>query len=133
MRILRIMLVLSFLASAVSAPLVGQREDKEGKQWLSACSEPASINVTGLWKSEDWGRISLSQREGSRNVLGAGDGWEISGVVSGKSVCLLFTHKGSVAYSARLNDDGPKQLSGVYARGLISSSSKTKAMRLAKN
>ena len=112
--------------------LFGQKEDKEGKAWLDTFTEAAAVNVTGLWSSQDWARISLSQREGSRKIVGAGDGWEISGVVSGKIVCLLFTHNGKIAYSAKLTAEGSTRLTGVYTKGLLSSGSRTIPMLLQK-
>jgi hypothetical protein len=114
------------------SPLFGQKVDKEGKAWLEACPDAAAVNVTGLWKDPKWGVLSLSQHQDSREVLGAGDGWNISGVVSGNSVCLLFSDHGRIAYSAKLTADGSTQLSGEYVKGLISSKSKTVPMRLVK-
>jgi hypothetical protein len=110
----------------------GQSVDKEGKAWLDACPDAAALNVTGLWKDPKWGVISLNQHQDSREVVGSGDGWDISGVVSGNSVCLLFSSHDRVAYSAKLTAEGAAQLSGEYVKGLLSSSSKTKPMRLVK-
>jgi hypothetical protein len=112
--------------------LFAQMEDIEGKEWLDTFTEPAAMNVTGLWSTKQWGRISLSQHEGSRKILGGGDGWEISGVVSGNTVCLLFTHKGKVAFSAKLTAEGPTLLSGVYAKGMLSPTSDTTPIQLQK-
>lgn len=114
------------------SPLFGQKVDKEGKTWLESCADAASLNVTGLWKDPKWGIISLSQHQDSREVLGAGDGWNISGVVSGNSVCLLFSDHGKISYSAKLTADGSTQLSGEYVKGLLSPKSKPMAMRLVK-
>ena len=130
MRRLALLAVLALLPLTVA---FAQREDQEGKEWLNSCSEPAAINVTGIWASPDWGRMSLSQHKDSRKVIGSGDGWDISGVVSGNSVCLLYSHNGKVAYSARLTaDEGTSQLSGAYTRGLLSSGSRTKTVRFVK-
>lgn len=130
---MRRLLTQPILLVVFSLALFGQREDKEGKAWLDACAiDPAALNVTGLWRSQDWGRISLNQREDSRRLIGSGDGWEISGVVSGKTVCLLFSNKGKIAYSARLTAEGSATLTGVYAKGLLSPGLKTVAIRLTK-
>lgn len=112
--------------------LNGQKEEKEGKAWLDANTDPPSMNVTGIWEGHGWGKVSLNQREGGRRIIGSGDGWDISGVVSGKEVYLLFCHYGKVAYSAKLTADGDSQLTGVYAKEILSSGSKTRPMRLSK-
>ncbi len=119
------------MAGGWAALVFGQSLDK-GKAWLDANKEPAAVNVTGLWKSNDWGKVSLNQSEGGRRIIGSGDGWDISGVVSGNDVYLLFFHKEKIAYSAKLTAESPAQLTGVYASGLLSSNSKTKPMRLSK-
>lgn len=129
---MRRLLTRSVLVVILSATLYGQKEDTQGKAWLDTCTDAPALNVTGLWKSSSWGIISLNQHQDSRKVVGSGDGWDISGVVSGNSVCLLFSHNSKVAYSAKLTAEGSGQLSGVYAKGLLSSSSKTTPMRLVK-
>jgi len=110
-----------------------QRADKEGKAWLDTCSEPSTLKLTGIWKDLKWGNLTFNQHEGSRQVIGSGDGWDISGVVSGNSVCLLFSHYDKVAYSAKLTADASSsELSGGYVKGLLSENSKTSPMRLVK-
>jgi hypothetical protein len=121
------------LVPACAALLFGQSEDKEGRAWLDANQKtPPEVNVTGVWQAADWGRIPLSQREGGRTVIGTGDAWDISGVVSGNEVYLLFSHRGKVAFSAKLTSESPGILTGVYTAGLLSSNSKTRPMRLLK-
>ncbi len=124
--------ILSILAVIATVTLFGQKEDKEGKAWLDGCADAATMNVTGLWRSPDWGRLSLNQSEGSRKVVGSGDGWEISGVVSGTTACLLFSHNGKIAYTAKLTAEGATALTGVYAKGLLTPGVKTIPMHLAK-
>jgi hypothetical protein len=131
---MRRLLMLSITAVIVAAALSAQDEDKQGKAWLASCAgdEAAALNVTGIWKTPSWGMISLNQRKESRNIVGSGDGWDITGVVGGTTVCLVFSHKGKVAYSSKLTEEGPGKLSGVYANGLSSAGSKTTPMRLTK-
>jgi hypothetical protein len=109
-----------------------QKEEKAGKAWLDANTDPPALNVTGVWTGKDWGKVSLNQREGSRRIIGSGDGWDISGVVSGKEVYLLFCHNGKVAYSAKMTAEGASELTGIYANGILSSGSKTRPIRLSK-
>jgi hypothetical protein len=116
-------------AGAVQAP---EAIDQQAKAWLDANKEPAAINVTGIWLGAEWGRVPLTQREGGRRIIGSGDGWDISGVVSGSTVYLLFSDKGKVAFSARLTAEGNSVLNGTYTTGLLSSGSRTRAIRLTK-
>jgi hypothetical protein len=125
-------LLILVLAAGFPVIILGQKEDREGRAWLEANHEAAAFNVTGIWRSADWGRVPLNQREGGRRIIGSGDGWDLSGIVSGNMVYLLFSHKGKVAYSAKLAVEGPAVLTGVYASGLLASRSKTRPMRLTK-
>src|ERR1035441_2898594 len=126
----RILLVA--LAAGMAALAFGQSQAQEGKAWLDANQEPATINVTGLWQGGEWGRISLNQREGGRRIIGTGDGWDISGVVSGNNVYLVLFHKEKIAYTAKLTAESPVLLTGVYASGLLYANSKTRPLRLSK-
>lgn len=109
-------------------PASGQKVDKEGKAWLNTCADPVALNVTGVWRDAKWGNLSLTQHQDSRQVIGSGDGWNISGVVSGKSVCLLFFDGNKVAYSAKLTADASGNLAGAYVRGMLSEKSRTTSM-----
>lgn len=126
--------VLAALAATtcIVSPAVAQRVDREGRTWLSTCSDPAALNVTGVWNDPKWGNITMNQHQESRQIIGSGDGWNISGVVSGKSVCLLFYNGDKISYSAKLTADASGALSGGYVKGMISEKSKTISMRLVK-
>lgn len=106
--------------------------ETKGKTWLGAHSEAAAINVNGNWHAKEWGKIVLIQAQGSRDVTGDGDGWDITGVVSGKQVFLLFSHKGTVNYTAELTSQDENSLNGSYSRGFMDEKSKHKAMLLIK-
>jgi hypothetical protein len=106
--------------------------DTRGKAWLDAHSEPAAVNVNGSWHEKDWGTVVLLQAEGSRDVTGDGDGWTITGVVSGKQVFLLFSNKSIVAYTAQLTSENDKSLNGSYAKGFMGEKTKTRPMHLIK-
>ena len=97
-----------------------QSVERQGKAWLDRYTRPAEMNVTGTWKSDDWGPVKLEQPKDGRGVTGTGDGWDITGVVSGKELFLIFSGHGKVAYSAKLSAEGEIE------------SSKTKPMVLAK-
>ena len=72
----------------------------------------------------------MVQEQGSRDVSGTGDGWDITGVVSGDQACLLFSGRGGyISYWARLTMEGENKLNGAYGRF---GSSKGKPMLLTK-
>ena len=83
-----LLIVALFAAVALSR---GNRLDKQGKEWLAGYNEPATVNVSGTWQAKEWGQITLVQAQGSRDVTGRGDGWDITGVVSGNTAYLLFS------------------------------------------
>jgi hypothetical protein len=132
MMLQRLVLAVTLSALVFDSSVFSQSEDKEGRAWLDANKGAVTLNVTGVWEGGEWGRIPLSQQEGGRRIIGTGDGWDISGIVSGNEVYLLFSHKGRVGFSAKLASEGPNLLTGVYASGLLTPGSKTHPMRLSK-
>ncbi len=120
---------LALLVLAGAGIVYGQKVGKEGAEWLSRYSEAASTNITGEYTDKHWGKVSLSQAKGAREVTGRGDGWDITGVVSGKKVYLLFADKGRINYSAELDIEG-QILVGNYASGMMTPKSKTRSIRL---
>ena len=105
------MFFLLVFAASLSA---GTLENK-GQAWLDAQTDPAAINVSGTWKSSVFGELSLSQAAGSREVTGSGGAYELTGVVSGKELFLLFgDQRGTVNYCAVLNSEGDNSLAGTY-------------------
>jgi len=125
---------LAIVALLVLAPSMNARTPlkKNGRVWLDAHADAALINVDGNWFAREWGPIILNQTKDSREVTGNGDGWDITGVVSGKQVFLLFSSHGGVVYSAALTGDGEMTLDGSYTKGLMKDTTKGKSMRLIK-
>jgi hypothetical protein len=127
-----------FLLSAVGVILMlavglsARNVDTKGKAWLDAHTEAAAVNVNGNWHAKEWGKIVLTQAQGGRDLTGKGDGWDITGVVSGKQVFLLFSHHGGVAYSAELTSESETSLDGSYTRGFMGEKTKGKPMHLTK-
>ncbi len=77
--------------------------------WLNKISggEPARMNITGKWQDPDegntyfgWGKGHF-QQEGNK-VGGAIGNYNVNGIVSGKTVYLVFSTGGIVYYKARL-------------------------------
>jgi hypothetical protein len=110
----------------------GAKVEKEGKAWLAAHSNPATINVNGIWYDKNWGNIALNQAEGARELSGRGDNWNVNGVVSGNRVYLLFSRNGGIAYSAVLTPVSDYVLEGSYSRGLMAEGAEGTKMRLTK-
>jgi hypothetical protein len=127
-----------FLLLAVGVVLIlavglsAKNLDTKGKAWLDAHTEPAAINVNGDWHAKEWGKIVLNQAQGGRDLTGRGDGWDITGVVSGKQVFLLFSSHGTVVYSAELTSESETSLNGSYSKGFMSEKTKGKSMHLTK-
>lgn len=113
----RLAFVLIVLLVGISFPtsLGAAKVEVEGKAWLDSQKDPAEINVNGVWDSEEWGTFHLNQAEGSRDVSGNGGGYDITGVVSGKRLFILFSEKHTVEYCATLSPDRENSLSGTYS------------------
>ena len=100
---------------ALPLSLGAAKVEVEGKAWLDAQKDPAAVNVNGPWTSEEWGTLHLIQAEGSRDVGGNGGGYEITGVVSGKRLFMLFSSNHTVEYCATLSPNGDNSFAGTYA------------------
>ena len=125
---------LAIFALLVLAPSMNARTplNTNGRAWLDAHADAALINVDGNWFAKEWGQIVLNQTKNSREITGNGDGWDITGVVSGKQAFLLFSSRGGVVYSAVLTGDGEMTLDGRYTKGLMKDNTKGKSMHLVK-
>jgi hypothetical protein len=109
--------IVTLLLLCISFPtfLAAAKVEVEGKAWLDSQKDPAEINVNGAWDSDEWGSFHLNQSEGSREVSGNGGGYEITGVVSGKRLFLLFFENHTVEYCATLSPNGENSLAGTYS------------------
>ena len=114
-RTLAVTLLLLLLCISFPTLLGAAKVEVEGKAWLDSQKDPAELNVNGVWDAEDWGALHLTQAEGSRDVTGNGDGYDILGVVSGKRLFLLFSEKHTVEYCATLSPNGENKLAGTYS------------------
>jgi len=99
-------------APSPSYELLGDR----AKSWLDSQREAPAINVNGDWESEVWGDLRLNQVQGSREVSGNTSSYDLTGVVSGKRLFLLFhSSGGKIDYCATLNSEAGNKLSGGYS------------------
>jgi hypothetical protein len=104
------------LALFLAFPAVAGKVEGRGREWLDEHKDTPQVNVTGTWESHDWSTLSLTQAEGSRDVSGADKKFELTGVVSGRNLYLLFAHRnGSVGFCATLTSDSEGSLTGMYS------------------
>jgi hypothetical protein len=115
MKQLTFAIALLLLCASFPASLGAAKVEVEGKAWLDAQKDPAELNVNGAWDADEWGTLHLTQSDGSRDVHGNGDGYDILGVVSGKRLFLLFSEKHTVEYCATLSPNGENSLAGTYS------------------
>ena len=104
------------LALFLAIPAVAAKVEGRGREWLDEQKDSPQVNVTGSWQSRDWGTLRLTQAEGSRDVSGTDNRYELTGVVSGKELYLLFAKSsGSVAFCAILISASDGILNGTYS------------------
>jgi hypothetical protein len=115
MKQLTFAVTLLVLCISFSMSLAAAKVEVEGKAWLDSQKDPAEMNVNGTWDSEEWGAFHLIQAEGSRDVSGNGGGYDITGVVSGKRLFLLFSTRHTVDYCATVSPNGENSLAGTYS------------------
>ena len=108
-------LLLLLCISPPPSLIAGTVEDA-GKAWLDEHKDPAAVNVNGDWHSKEWGVFHLTQAEGAREVSGTAPRFDVTGVVSGNSLFLLFWKgKGTVSFCATLGSENDKTLTGTYS------------------
>ena len=108
-------LLLLLLCISFPTSLTAAKGEIEGKAWLDSQKDPAEINVNGTWDSDEWGTFHLVQTGGSREVSGNGGGYVITGVVSGKSLFMLFSARRGLEYCATMSPSGENSLIGTYS------------------
>jgi hypothetical protein len=123
---------ISAVMVALTMPLSAGNLTTKGRAWLDAQGNSAAADVSGVWYSKGWGTVVLHQAPGSRELTGKDDGLDVSGVVVGNEVRLLFSQRDKVLYSAELTLAADGSLSGEYAKGLMRENTKGRAMRLTK-
>jgi hypothetical protein len=109
--------ILALFLACITFPttLGAAKVEVEGKAWLDAQKDPPAMNVNGAWESQEWGAFLLKQSEGNRDVTGNGGGYDITGVVSGKRLFMLFSTKHTVEYCATLSPNSENSLAGTYS------------------
>ena len=113
----RSIFLFGMVAVAVVMLSAASLED-QGRAWLAKQKDPAQFNVTGMWQSE-FGKLDLTQAKDGRDVTGKGGGYELNGVVSGKTLYILFVTKhGTVDYCGIATVAADDKLLGEYQNRL---------------
>ncbi|MDX2082296.1 MAG: hypothetical protein SFU53_16045 [Terrimicrobiaceae bacterium] len=90
------------------------RNNEAGDRWLSDQLEPAAINISGNWLSDDWGRGEFVQN--GRRITGRLGDYDVRGVASGNQAYLLIASDEWYYYSAILQMPRPGLLTGRFSR-----------------
>jgi hypothetical protein len=108
---------LVMLGLFLAFPAGAGKVEGAGRAWLDEHKDSPQVNVTGTWQSPDWGKtLNLTQAEGSRDVSGTDTKFELTGVVSGRSLYLLFSHSnGGIGFCATLTSDSDGSFTGMYS------------------
>ncbi len=105
------------------------RNNESGRAWLSDQILPAEINISGSWRSRDWGDSFFSQTD--RAIQGNLGNYPVEGVVSGAKAYLLASSGGGwFHYSVVLEMPAPNVLLGYYSRSIPYRSSNRQDIRL---
>src|ERR1019366_7939534 len=102
--IVSVMLALLFAIPADAAKVEGR-----GQEWLDEHKDAPQVNITGSWQSPDWGTMTLTQAEGSREVSGSDRRFALIGVV----MCRLgwkWRTRSSVKITERAREENTKAL-----------------------
>jgi hypothetical protein len=113
-KFLFVLLTISFVLLFATSLSAGKL-DGRGKAWLDAQTDAPAMSVDGTWNSDAFNDIHLVQAAGSRDVTGVGGGYNLTGVVSGKRLYLLFASGHTVEYCAVLNAGSDGSLMGSYS------------------
>jgi hypothetical protein len=127
----RLLLCTGVLSLAVAAANGAQSE--ESRSWLEAHADPPLVDVSGTWYGGySFGEVILKQVEGDRKVEGHNGDYEITGVVSGNRVFLLFFSSGALYCSAVVTAAGEDALEGGYVKGLMAAGVKGITLHLSR-
>lgn len=128
----RLLLCIGVLLLAVAAAN-GAQSERESRSWLEAHADPPLVNVSGTWYGGySFGEVILKQVESDRKVVGHNGDYEITGVVSGNQVFLLFFSSGDLHYSAVVTAAGENALEGGYVKGLMAAGVKGITLHLSR-
>lgn len=117
--LLLVVMLSSFAACSAIEEFNTKRYDNHnalGDAWLSDQMGPPEIDISGSYKSDDWGRSYFSQN--GAKVRGHLGDFPVKGVVSGQKAYLLVTEGGWYYYSAIVEMPRPGLLTGYYSRSV---------------
>ncbi len=116
---------------AETAETLARKVDRAGNIWLDNHKlDASSIDINGQWYQHSWGIVELHQGASNGEIIGKAPSYEIVGIVSGKTICLIFTSKGQTQYSAIMNLGVDGHLTGKYIWGLVKDEAKERSIDL---
>jgi hypothetical protein len=104
------------------------RNNEFARAWLSDQILPAEINVSGSWRSQDWGDALFSQAD--QKITGHFGKYTIEGMASGSKAYLVVSSEGWHYYSMGLEMPAPPLLIGYYSPSIPYRSSNRRDIRL---
>jgi len=84
--------------------------------WVAQRTAPAKINVSGKWKSDNWGKADFTQK--GREVTGTIGDYKVKGVVSGYKAYLVAEQDRWVYYTIILKRHTSTALEGSYSESV---------------
>jgi hypothetical protein len=84
------------------------------RAWLNARKGPASMNISGVWKSTKWGAAYF--RQWGNEVRGKLGAYRVFGTINGYTLSLAIYYSGALYYTATLRLDKRHVLYGNYYR-----------------
>ena len=91
---------------------------KDANSWIAQEQDQPSIDISGKWKSTEWGTGAIVQK--GRRFTGTLGEYEVRGTVHGRTVRILFIDDGEIWWSGYLKPTERSALKGEYsARGRL--------------
>lgn len=114
--------ITSFVALSLCAFLFSCLSFDKADSWLAGKKGTAGINIAGIWDAGPlmgggWGSANLGQR--GNEVFGSIGPYNVTGVVNGDNIYLVFLSGSRVYYSAHLNPAKDGELTGIVVEGAL--------------
>ncbi|MEO8205083.1 MAG: hypothetical protein ABI615_02805 [Chthoniobacterales bacterium] len=105
--------VLPLTLSACSAPQHTSGSRQAGEQWLFTKTQAPAINLTGKWRSPEFGYAAFVQ--GDARINGQLDKYTAYGRASGSKAYLLLSDGAQNYYTAILSMPNKNEMTGFYS------------------
>ncbi len=111
----RIFLFFIVLVFTCSGFLACRTTNEKAKVWLNQQRGTATVNLTGLWGSQEWPGKWVLRQNGSK-ITGSIGVYTIDGTINGNNVYLIFSEYKYLYYTAKLKIMRDNSLEGRYYR-----------------